>query len=71
VILRDIHNNILVHLGREKKCATATMTATHAAVSELTTTIENLGHKLCMDSFSFLLTFDDLHMKAINCCGTV
>jgi hypothetical protein len=54
------------------KCATATMTATHATMTGITTEIENLGHKLYMDnSFSSPDLFDDLHIKAINCCGTV
>jgi hypothetical protein len=34
--------------------------------------IENVGHKLYMDNFfSSPELFDDLHTKAINCCGTV
>jgi hypothetical protein len=48
------------------------MTTTHTTVTELTTRIENFGHKLYMDNFfSSPDLFDDLHTKAINCCGTV
>jgi hypothetical protein len=64
--------NMSVYLGKDRKHATATMTATHANVSGLTARIKNLGHKLYMDNvFSSPDLFDDLHMKAINCCGTV
>jgi hypothetical protein len=64
--------NMSVYLGRDRKNVTATMTATHATVSGLTTRIENLGHKLYMyNFFSSCDLFDDLHTKAINCCGTV
>jgi hypothetical protein len=64
--------NMSVHLGKDKKCATATMTATHTTVTGLTTRTENLGHELYMNNFfSSPDLFDDLHMKAINCCGTV
>jgi hypothetical protein len=52
-----------VYLGRDRKRVTATVTATHATVTGLLARIENLGHELYMDNF--------LHMKAINCCGTV
>jgi hypothetical protein len=48
------------------------MTATHATVSGLITRIENLEHKLYMDNyFSSPNLFDNLHMKARNCCGIV
>jgi hypothetical protein len=61
-----------VYLGKDRKLAIPTMTATHATVTGLTGRIENLGHKLYMDSFfSSPELFDDLHTKAINCCGTV
>jgi hypothetical protein len=61
-----------VYLGKDRKLATPTMTATHATVTGLTGRIENLGHKLYSDSFiSSSELFDDLHNKAINCCGTV
>jgi hypothetical protein len=58
-----------VYLGKYRKCAAATMTRTHATV---TRRIESLGDKLYVDNFlSSPGLFDDLHMKAINCCGTV
>jgi hypothetical protein len=61
-----------VYLDKDRKHATAIMTTTSAAVSGLTTKIENLGHKLYMDEFfSSSNLFDSLHMKAINCCCTV
>jgi hypothetical protein len=54
------------------KCATATMTAAHSAVSGLTTRTGNLGHILYADSFFSLLIYLIIYiMKAINCCGTV
>jgi hypothetical protein len=55
-----------VYLGKDRKLATPTMTATHATVTGLTGRIENLGHKLYMDSFfSSPELFDDLYTKAI------
>jgi len=48
------------------------MTATHANVTGLAARIEYVGHKLCMDSyFSSSASFDNLCIKAVNCCGTV
>jgi uncharacterized membrane protein len=44
--------NMRAHLGKDRKCATGTMTATHATVAGLTR-IENVGHKLYMDDFYF------------------
>jgi hypothetical protein len=38
--------NMSVYLGRDRKYATASMTATHATVTGLTTRTENSGHKL-------------------------
>jgi hypothetical protein len=64
--------NMSVYLRRDRKRVTASMTATYATVTGLTTRIENFGHILCMDNFfSSPDLFDDLHTKAINCCGTV
>jgi hypothetical protein len=48
--------NMSVYLHRDRKCSTATKTATCAAVSGLTTGTENLGHKLYMNDF-FLFWF--------------
>jgi hypothetical protein len=51
---------------------TAAMTVTHATVSGLTTRIETLGHKFCMDNFFSLPgLFGVLHMKAKNCYCTI
>jgi hypothetical protein len=48
------------------------MTATHATVTGLAARIENMGHKLYVDSnFSSPALFDDLQSKTINCCETV
>jgi hypothetical protein len=61
-----------VYLGRDRKCATATVTVTYATISGLTIRIEYFGHKLNIDSFFFSPDFsDNLFMKAINFCGTV
>jgi hypothetical protein len=60
-----------VYLGKDRKHATATITATHTTVTGLTTRTENLGHKLDMHNFfSSPDLFDDLHTKDINCYGT-
>jgi hypothetical protein len=64
--------NMSMYLGGDRKRVTASVTATHATVTGLTTRIENFGHKLYMDNFfSSPELFDYLHTKAINCCGTV
>jgi hypothetical protein len=64
--------NMSVYLGRDRKRATTSMTETHATVTGLTTRTENFGHKIYMDNFfSSPDLFNDLHTKAINCCGTV
>jgi len=48
------------------------VTATHAAVTELTRKLEGLGQKLYMDNFSpSPELFDKLVKKEIYCCGTV
>jgi hypothetical protein len=52
-----------VYLGRDKKRATATMTANHATVSGRTTRIENLGHKLYMDNVSLLLIYLTIYIR--------
>jgi hypothetical protein len=55
-----------VYLGKDRKLATPTMTATHATVAGLGR-IENLGHELYMENFFFSPDlFDDLHTKAIS-----
>jgi hypothetical protein len=49
-----------LYLGRDSRCATDDMTATHATVRHLTCRVEGLGHKLFMDSFfSSPRFFDD------------
>jgi hypothetical protein len=61
-----------VYLGTDRIRVTASMTTTHATMIGLTARIENFGHKLYMDYFfSSPDLFDNLHTKAINCCGTV
>jgi hypothetical protein len=61
-----------IYLGKDGKCATPSMTATHTTVTGLTARIEHVGHKLYMDNFfSSPALCDDLHSNKINCCGTV
>jgi hypothetical protein len=48
--------HVTVHLGKDRKFATPTMTANHTTVAGLTRRIENLGHKLYMDNFFYLMT---------------
>jgi len=40
-----------VYLGRDSHSATDDMTATHATVRHLTSSVEGLGHKIFMDNF--------------------
>jgi len=63
-------NNMTVCACKDRKCATPSMTATHATVTELTARIENVQHKLYMDNF-FSFPLDNLHTKTINCHRTV
>jgi hypothetical protein len=61
-----------MYLGKDRACATDTMTATHATVAGITRRVENVRHKLYMDNFfSSHDLFDDFHSRKINCCGTV
>jgi hypothetical protein len=47
------------------------MTAKHVTAKSLIWRVEAVGHKICMDSsFSCLNLSDDLHTRAISCCGT-
>jgi hypothetical protein len=53
-----------VYLGKDRKCATTSMTVMRAAVTGLAARIEYVGHKLYMDIFfSSPALFDDLHTK--------
>ena len=45
LILRDILNDMTVYLGKDRKCATPPMTATHATATRLTARIEHVGRK--------------------------
>jgi hypothetical protein len=48
------------------------MTATHVTVTDLAARSGHVGHKLYMGNyFSSPASFDDLHTKTMNCCGTV
>jgi hypothetical protein len=61
-----------MYIGKDKKCATPTMTAKHATVRGLAARIEHFGHQLYVgNSFSSPALFDDLHTKTVYCCGTV
>jgi hypothetical protein len=63
---------VYIFLGKDRTHATGTMTAIHANVTGLTTRIQNVGHKLYTNNFfSSLNLYDDLHIKIMNCCGTV
>jgi hypothetical protein len=61
-----------VYLAKGKKHAIATATAADAAVTGLTSRIENVEPRLYMDSF-FLFhdILHGLHMETINFSGTV
>jgi len=51
---------------------TLSMTATHATVTGLAAANGHVGHTLYMGNFfSSPASFDNLHTKTINCCGTV
>jgi hypothetical protein len=64
--------NMNIYLGSDRQNTAQTVRAKHAIVKTLTRRIEGLGHKLYMGSFfSSPDLFDDLHTRAINCCGTV
>ena len=61
-----------MYLDKERKCATPSMTATHATVTGLAARTEHVGHKLYMNSFSSSpALFDNLHTVTLNCCRTV
>jgi hypothetical protein len=64
--------NIAVYWGRDKIHVTATVTAIHAAMTELTVRIENMGHKVFMKNL-FLSPdlFGSLLTECINYCGTI
>jgi len=56
--------NMIVYLGKDRKCATTSMIATHATVTGLAARIEHVGHRLYMDNFfSSPSLFGDLHTK--------
>jgi len=47
--------NIRVYLGKDRTHATGTVTATDTTEAGLMTGIQNVGHKLYMDNFFFIL----------------
>jgi hypothetical protein len=60
-----------MYLAKIRKHVTP-FTATHVTVRGLAARIEQMRHKLYKGSFlSSPALFDELHMKTINCCGTV
>jgi len=59
-----------VYSGKDRKCVPGTVTAIHATGTGPTSRIETVGHKLYMDFFS-PDSFDDLHHKTMNSCGTI
>ena len=63
--------NMVVHLHKDRKRVTPSMTATHATVTGLATRIEHVGHKLYINNFVSCPTLlNDLHTKTLNCYGT-
>ena len=65
-------DSMTMYLDKGRKCATPSMTATHATVRGLAARVEHLGHKLYMGNFfPSPALFDDLHTKTVYCCGTV
>jgi hypothetical protein len=61
-----------MYLGKDRKCATPSMTATHATTAGLTERIERVGHKLYMGSFfSSPVLFNDFNNTTRICCGTL
>jgi len=56
-----------VYLGRDSDSTTDDLTATHATVRHLTSSVEGLGHRIFMDSFfSSPRLFDDLDRRKLN-----
>ena len=67
-----IHLNITVYLGRDRQRTAQHLTATHAAVSELTKKIHGRGHKLYMDNYLYSPDlFEHFATKQIYCCDTI
>jgi hypothetical protein len=64
-----------VCLGKDRQNATQKKTVTHVRVKSISRRVEGVGHKFYTNIldifFSPLDIFDDLHTRAINCCGTV
>jgi hypothetical protein len=60
------------YLSKDKKHVTATVAATDATVTGLTSRIENVRPKLCIDNFfSYPDLLVDLLIETINFYGTV
>jgi hypothetical protein len=61
-----------VHLDKEKKCGTASMTAIYTPVTEFTTTrTETVRHILYMGNFfPSSELFDGFHTNTISNCGS-
>jgi hypothetical protein len=57
-----------VYLRKNVTHVTADMTATHAAVKQLTKMVQEHVHKLYLDNSS-PNSFNDLIKQKINCCG--
>jgi hypothetical protein len=61
-----------IYLGKDRQNVRQMMTFTHVTVRSLTRRVEVVGFKLYMGTFfSSPDLFDDLHARAISCCGTV
>jgi hypothetical protein len=70
--MADYTCGISVYLRKNRQNATQMMTMTHVTVKSLTRKVGRVGHELYQgNTFSSLDSCDDLHTRAINCCGTV
>jgi hypothetical protein len=49
------------YFGKDRKCVTPSMAATHVTGTGLTRRPEIVGHKLCKDSFTTPVLFDNTY----------
>jgi hypothetical protein len=63
--------NMSVYLGKDRRCASSSMTTTHTTARRLTASLENAGHKLYTQNFlSPPTALDSFRTKTINCHET-
>jgi hypothetical protein len=58
-----IHIDMKGYFGKDKKCETGTVTATHATIAGLTTRTGNVGYKLYMDFSYYPDLFNNVHTR--------